>query len=584
MQQCLDYSMKKALLYLVILLMTFGCQRHYQYPLVLQEADSLCVALPDSAVALLKSICDDMQQAPEFVQMRYKLLTIKANDKAYINHTSDSLILSLVDYYEHGGDPSYLGEAYYYAGSTYRDLGDAPRALEYYQKALDAMPGDENLKVKSKVYAQMGELFSYQYLYRNAIMAYQQAYNYNISHNDTVGQIFNLRDMGFAYRGLDKPDSTLVLLNEAHKLALMINNQQMDNRITSQMASLYIRLGDLEKAKSYIQSSLEKPSRSNISSVYSIAGDIYYLLGQIDSAAYYYQTLIDYGTIYAKRDAYYNLAHIAQSKWNDSKKTMMYIGQYKQFQDSISSITATESVAQMNALYNYQLRERENAKLQIQRQRYYIMFLGTSLIVIILIIASSLLFRWYIHKQRKYRETLNHILTEVYQKTDAYIAEKKLELEEAEHILGDLSFDNELERNHQEHRKESLRLEMERAKSEQELQRKRDLEIMHSDVQNMIKSHISLGSNMKTEDWSLVEQTIEHTFPGFLERLKKINGMTEIKHKVCLLTKLHLRNSDIATLVNRSPSAITRLKERFINDLGIENTTNINFDGFIHSL
>lgn len=576
--------MKKELLYLVFLLMTFGCQRHYQYPLVLQEADSLCVTLPDSVVTLLKSISDDMQQAPGFVQMRYKLLTIKANDKAYITHTSDSLILSLVDYYEHGGDPAYLGEAYYYAGSTYRDLGDAPRALEYYQKALDAMPGDENLKVKSKVYAQMGELFSYQYLYRNAIMAYQQAYNYNISHNDTVGQIFNLRDMGFAYRGLDKPDSTLVLLNEAHKLALMINNQQMDNRITSQMASLYIRLGDLEKAKSYIQSSLEKPSRSNISSVYSIAGDIYYLLGQIDSAAYYYQTLIDYGTIYAKRDAYYNLAHIAQSKWNDSKKTMMYIGQYKQFQDSISSITATESVAQMNALYNYQLRERENAKLQIQRQRYYIMFLGTSLIVIILIIASSLLFRWYIHKQRKYRETLNHILTEVYQKTDAYIAEKKLELEEAEHILGDLSFDNELERNHQEHRKESLRLEMERAKSEQELQRKRDLEIMHSDIHDLLKSHISLGSNMKTEDWTLVEQTIEHTFPGFTEKMNKINGMTEIKYQVCLLTKLHLRNSDIATLVNRSPSAITRIKERSVKDFGIENTGDINFDIFIGSL
>ena len=52
--------------------------------------------------------------------MRYKLLTIKANDKAYITHTSDSLILSLVDYYEHDGDPAYLGEAYYYAGSTYK--------------------------------------------------------------------------------------------------------------------------------------------------------------------------------------------------------------------------------------------------------------------------------------------------------------------------------------------------------------------------------------------------------------------------------------------------------------------------------
>ena len=569
---------------LVCFLAMVSCHRNYQYPAVLQEADSLCIANPDSAVSLLQAIGDDMEQVEEHVQMRYKLLTVNANDKAYITHTSDSLILSLVDYYEHGGDKDYLAEAYYYAGSTYRDLGDAPRALDYYQKALDAMPGNENLKVKSKVYAQMGELLSYQYLYRNAILAYQQSYNCDLILNDTVGQIYNLRDMAFAYRGLDKPDSTLYLLNQAHKLALMINNEQMDNRITSQMASLYIRLDSLEKAKAYIQPSLNQLNRANLSSVFTIAGDIYYKIGQVDSAAYYYQTLINKGTIYARRDALFNLAHIAQEKWNDPEKALVYINQYKHLQDTINEITSTESVAQMNALYNYQLREHENARLQIQRQHYYILFLGTSLIVVILIIISSYLVRWHMRRQRKYRETLNHILTEVYQKTDVYIAEKKLELEDAERILGDLSFDNELERKHQERRKESLRLEMERAKAEQELQRKRDLEIMHSDVHDLLKGHISLGSNMSTEDWTLIEQTIEHTFPGFMEKLNKINGMTEIKYQVCLLTKLHLRNSDIATLVNRSPSAITRLKERFVKDIGIENTGDINFDTFIGSL
>lgn len=576
--------MKKALLYLVILLMTFGCQRHYQYPLVLQEADSLCVAQPDSAVALLKSISDDMRQEAEHIQMRYKLLTIKANDKAYINHTSDSLILSLVDYYEHGGDPAFLGEAYYYAGSTYRDLGDAPRALEYYQKALDAMPGDENLKVKSKVYAQMGQLFILQKLYRKAFVSYKNAYQSNSVQKDTVGMIYNLRDMGFAYRGLDKPDSTLLLLNQAHELALLINNQVMDDRITSQMASLYIRLGEYEKAKKFIQPSLIRPNRNNLSSVFTIAGDIYYKLGQIDSAAYYYQSLMNVGTIYAKRDAYYNLSHIAQNNWKDINKSLYYIDQYKHLQDSISRITATESIAQMSSLYNYQLRERENAELQIERQNYYILFLSASIIVVVLLSIGFFFVRWYINRRKQYRETLNHILAEVYRKTDAYIEEKKLEIEEAERILGDLSYDDVLERNHQEHRRESLRLEMERAKEEQEMQKQRNIEIMNSEIQNILKSHVNNGSNMKTDDWTLVEQTLEHTFPGYTERLKTLSGMTEIKYRVCLLTKLQLRNSDIAVLVNRTPSAITRLKERFLNDLGIADTSNISFDSFISSL
>ena len=578
--------MKRHLIYILAvfcLACVCSCHRHYQYPPVLQEADSLCSVLPDSAVTLLRAIADDMTQADEHVQMRYKLLTIKANDKAYITHTSDSLILSLVDYYEHGGDKAYLGEAYYYAGSTYRDLGDAPRALDYYQKALDAMPGEENLKVKSKVYAQMGVLFRQQKLYNEAIDMYNNAYLCDSIQQDTIGIIYDLKDMGFAYRGIDKPDSTLYLLNQAHKLALSINNRQMDNLITSQMASLYIRLGDLQKAKIYIQPSLEKLNRSNISSVFSIAGDIYYQLGQIDSAAYYYQSLITTGTIYARRDASYNLAHIAQNSWKDSPKALSYISQYKHLQDSINSITATESVAQMNSLYNYQLRERENAKLQIQRQHYYILFLGASLIVVLLLAIGSYIVRRHLQRQRKYRETLNRILTEVYRKTDAYIAEKNLEIEEVERLLGDLSFDDELERNHQKRRMESLRLEMERSKAELELQHRREIEIMNSDVQDLLSAQVGLGRVLRSKDWAKLEQTINSIYPDFTKKLNTISSMTEIKRQVCLLTKLHQRNIDIATLVGRTPSAITRLKTRFIQELGISNP-NINFDEFIHSL
>ena len=577
--------MKKALLYLILLLLPFGCQRHYQYPLVLQEADSLCVAQPDSAVALLKSISDDMRQETEHIQMRYKLLTIKANDKAYINHTSDSLILSLVDYYEHGGDPAFLGEAYYYAGSTYRDLGDAPRALEYYQKALDAMPGNENLKVKSKVYAQMGSLFHYQNLYREALKQYMNSLECDKILHDTVSMVHNLLDMGYMYRGLDMPDSTLILLDHALRLAKIIDNSKMVNMASSQLSSLYIRLGDFDKAKDYIQPLLlQQIDYTVLSSAYTIAANIYYHTNQFDSAAYYYTQLLEKGTIYSRCTAYERLAHIALNKWQDSSKALAYTDQYLVLQDSINRITATESIAQMNSLYNYQLRERENARLQIQRQNYYILFLGASFIVVVLLSIGFFFVRWYINRRKQYRETLNHILAEVYRKTDAYIEEKKLEIEEVERILGDLSYDDKLERSHQEHRRESLRLEMERAKEEQEMQKQRNIEVMHSEIQDILKSHVNDGSNMKTEDWSLVEQTLEYTFPGYSERLKKLSGMTEIKYRVCLLAKLQQRNSDIAVLVNRTPSAITRLKERFIKDLGIADTSNISFDSFISSL
>ena len=66
--------MKRHLIYILAvfcLACVCSCHRHYTYPLVLQEADSLCSILPDSAVSLLRAIADDMANADVHVQKRY---------------------------------------------------------------------------------------------------------------------------------------------------------------------------------------------------------------------------------------------------------------------------------------------------------------------------------------------------------------------------------------------------------------------------------------------------------------------------------------------------------------------------------
>ena len=110
-----------------------------QYPAVLETADSLAYVNPDSAVALLRSVDAEMRRAQPSVRHRYDLLALKAQDKADLPLTSDSLILDILQYYEHGGDPNLLPEAYYYAGRVYRELGDAPQAIGYFQKAQTSL-------------------------------------------------------------------------------------------------------------------------------------------------------------------------------------------------------------------------------------------------------------------------------------------------------------------------------------------------------------------------------------------------------------------------------------------------------------
>lgn len=337
---------------------------------------------------------------------------------------------------------------------------------------------------------------------------------------------------------------------------------------------------DYQKALDYERQQLTIYKQHNdsgyIPQAYYGIGSTFYYMRQLDSAKVYFENSLHTNNIYTKHGAYKALYLISknQGKLEDA---IRYNDKFRDYADSVSLYNKTEAVAEIQAKYDY-------TQLQIQRKNYYILFLGASLIIVLLVAAGFFFVRWYNNRQKKYRETLKRILTEVYRKTDAYINEKKLEIEEVDHILGDLSFDNKLERSQQKYRRESLRIEMERAKAEQELQKKRDMEIMQSEVQDMLISHINLGSNMRSEDWALVEDAINKTYPNFTTQLRAINGMTDIKYKVCLLTKLHQRNSDIATLVNRSPSAITRLKERFITDLGVTDTSDISFNSFIGSL
>jgi len=101
--------------FLVILLITgllalMTCRHKPSYPAALLQADSLTLVEPEEAISLLNSLAKDMETAPKASRMYYDLLCIKANDKAYITHTSDSLIRRLVDYYEDEGDKQLLAE------------------------------------------------------------------------------------------------------------------------------------------------------------------------------------------------------------------------------------------------------------------------------------------------------------------------------------------------------------------------------------------------------------------------------------------------------------------------------------------
>ena len=82
----------KLLFILYYLLCLYSCKDHCSPP-VLAVVDSLTYVDPDSAIVILNSIKGNISNEPEYTQMYYHLLLIKARDKAYIPHTFHCALL-----------------------------------------------------------------------------------------------------------------------------------------------------------------------------------------------------------------------------------------------------------------------------------------------------------------------------------------------------------------------------------------------------------------------------------------------------------------------------------------------------------
>ena len=110
-------------------------------------------------------------------------------------------------------------EAYYYAGRVYRDLQDVPQALDYFQRAAQASYGSTDYRLISKIYAQIGTLFSYQDIYDESLEMFKRAYPYSIMAKDSSGMVFALRDIAGSCRENNLISYSLHYYRKAYNLA-----------------------------------------------------------------------------------------------------------------------------------------------------------------------------------------------------------------------------------------------------------------------------------------------------------------------------------------------------------------------------
>ena len=578
---------------LFIIQLCFWACDNKPYSHLMSMADSLTNTNPDSAVIYLNKLKDHIETAPRSVQMYYQLLCIKANDRAYIPHSSDSIILPILNYYKQTDD-LHLPETYYYAGRIYRDLGDAPQALDYFNNTLDALPSSsDSYSLKSKVYSQIGTLFLYQDIYDEALKMFKEAFHYDLLLEDSVGMSYDLRDMATSYRCLNQIDSAIYYYGKANDLALALHQQRFVSMIQSQMAGLYIQLKKYDLAKQFLQSSLSYQHKADKSGIFSVAAKYYHQLGTKDSAAYYYTQLLDFGTIYAKQAAHWGLAELAIDN-NHEQDAIPHLRAYMQCVDSIRKITDREAIRQMRSVYNYKLREKEIAHLKSKNEQTKLIIISLLSLCAILASITFAYIQYFKLKQLQLTirlKKIKRLKDKLYSRSVQFIEENKRKIEELEIMerkfleVDQINTTLKEQLNAQKeliiYTNKQIKLDLNRREQSQAVLFKSEI-YLH--IQRQLKINDRSKRMLSDEDWKELEKLVNSTYNGFKENLYDIYNLSLFEYRVCLLIKINIQPIDIGKLTEHSKESISSTRRRLYEKVFHIKGAPKDWDDFIYSL
>ena len=567
-----------------------GCvETHHEYPTLMVQADSLMEIEPKKTLDKLLSLHDSVSEMSEETRVYYDLLCLKARDKSYITHTSDSIISKIAAYYKEYGDRDKLMEAYFYMGRVNRDLQDAPRALEYFHKAVDVIGNTKEYNLVSRIYSQMGTLYAMQEMYEEAMSMFKNAIQYKLLTKDNSSLMYPTRDIARIYDITEKKDSAIIYYKKALEIAKETKSKINELDIKLEMSRVYIETNMHHKAFECLYSNLNNELNKNYYFIYSGLGILHLDVNNLDSASFYLNKALISKNIYIVRDAYSSLSKLKEIQ-KDYQRSLKHTRLYQQSEDSIRKISATNEIRKIRSLYNYQKKEKENQQLKLANTNKQLYIFQLALLIVLITFAFvCITFHWSKRKNQsiKQAQKLQKENESQYKQSIEYLEKNTRELKKMEI---DLSQTKEEKDTAQQAliktQKQLLEITNQQIRLQQE---KRN--ILQSDFNTSaiyLKFHTlsrSETEKISETDWVLLQKEINITYDKFTSRLVGFNpNISELELRICYLMKIGIKVSRMATFLNRSKSSISSSRGRLYKKLTKNNGTPEDLDVFIRCM
>ena len=428
----------------------------------------------------------------------------------------------------------------YHEALALMEKGDAPSALKKLEEAGRQARTDS---LRALVESQKGTLYFSQRLLDRSLACYQRAYKIDSLARDTVGLIYDLRDMGNVYRAclsseeLPTPrikkgseDSCLICFEQARQLAIATQNLPMQRDVESQLAAYHLYRNHLAEARRLLMPAMKYINDDNQSGLLFMMADLYHRSGQRDSASLFYHELLSKGALYARRSAHRVLAEYALAD-GKTDEALQHLKQYEVLTDSAHAASDAEALRRMSAIYDYSQAQQQAAHYQTR------LIVAVAVVALLLVLLASFI----LYGRRK---------------RDIY----RLRLQRLEQLL-------------------------EKAKRGVEGTAVPPIPPSPPIIQKMNRLLNDVRQEAFTDDdFHELESAIEQSHPGFLFQLQDFCRLSPQERRVCLLLKAEVPPVGIAQLTAHSKQSVTNTRSRLYKKAFGRAGTPAEWDEFVHSL
>ena len=490
-------------------------------------------------------------------------------NRNYIEIPSDSQLLEAVAFYDRHGTPNERMRAHYLLGCAYRDMGEAPKALETFYSAIDCadtLSSDCDYETLMRLHSQAGNLMIRQYaMPDNALLEFSKASHYASVISDTLSNLSLEAQQVNAYYEKHTFDSVLFIADKLIESSRHNRNTRVFLSTTGMLVTpirVCLETEDYDKAQKYLfqidfKTLFKEHQSRTLGILLGFQGEIFLQKNELDSAESCFRKSIEHNTsVTNKQFAYHGLLTLYKLR-GEIDSIMVYSNLYTHYNDSSIIQLSTTDTQRAYHLYNYARNEHLAKINQAKTHRL-------TIIVIFLFVLIAVFCMIVYHIIKKSRKRVKQKMMQLNQRYNHYLEEYRRAINEIELLrISERSKDKYLTE-----KEEEVRMLQEKLHSFQPDIFNPEIWEHETTIQNstiIIHMHklASKGLRAGSSELSAVRQLCNTVYPSFLPKLSSLYpSLTLNQTNLCILIRLRFIPSEIASLLGNSVQAISNMRAR----------------------